>query len=68
MADQSGRERLDEGLRLMRAFFRIKDGERRRGVIDFAERTASHFPPGSERLHVVNGVTLEGEALTAGDS
>jgi len=43
MVDQSERKRLD-GLRLMRAFFRIKDSERRRDVIDLAERMARDFP------------------------
>jgi hypothetical protein len=64
MADQSERERLD-GLRLMRAFFRIKDSERRRDVIDLAERMAHDFPPKNVQLHVVKNCSPGTEALTA---
>jgi hypothetical protein len=53
MIDRSERERIYEGLRLMRAFFRIEDRERRRDVIDFAERMAGDVPPKNVRLHVV---------------
>ena len=41
MTDQGERERLDEGLRLLRSFFRIKDHERRRDVIAIVEDVAA---------------------------
>jgi hypothetical protein len=40
MTDRQERERLDEGLRLLRTFFRIKDQERRRDVIAIVEVVA----------------------------
>jgi hypothetical protein len=64
MVDQSERARLD-GLRLMRAFFRTKDSERRRDVIDLAERMARDFSPKNVRLHVVKNLCPGTEALTA---
>ena len=41
MTDQQERERLDEGLRLLRTFFRIKDRDRRRDVIAIVEDVAA---------------------------
>jgi hypothetical protein len=41
MTDRQERERLDEGLRLLRTFFRIKDQERRRDVIAIVEDVAA---------------------------
>jgi hypothetical protein len=41
MTDQGERERLDEGLRLLRSFFRIKDRDRRRYVIAIVEDVAA---------------------------
>jgi hypothetical protein len=35
----------EEGLRLMQAFFKIKDADLRRSVIDFAEKLAEGTPP-----------------------
>jgi hypothetical protein len=67
MADQSERERLDEGLRLMRAFFRIRDSERRRAVMDLAEGMARDRPAKSVQLHIVNNWSAGTETLTAQD-
>jgi hypothetical protein len=44
MSDQRERERLNEGLRLLRAFFRIADREQRHVLIDAVERAASAAP------------------------
>jgi hypothetical protein len=44
MADQSERDRLEEGLRLLRAFFRIENREQRLAVINLTEGTARVAP------------------------
>jgi len=44
MNDQRERERLNEGLRLLRAFFRIADRKQRHVLIDAVERAASVSP------------------------
>ena len=41
MSDERERERLNDGLRLLRAFFRIADREQRQLVIHVVERAAS---------------------------
>jgi hypothetical protein len=41
MADQVERERLDEGLQLLRTFFRIKDRQCRLAVINLVEQIAT---------------------------
>jgi hypothetical protein len=51
MTDRQERERLDEGLRLLRTFFRIKDQERRRDVIAIVEDVAA--AAGTARLSLV---------------
>jgi hypothetical protein len=67
MADQSERGRRD-GVRLMRAFFRIEDSERRRAIIDLAERMARDLPAKSVQLHVVKNWSPGTKALTARSS
>ena len=44
MGDERERERLNEGLRLLRAFFRIADRDQRQFVVDLTERAASLSP------------------------
>jgi len=44
MSDERERERLSEGLRLLRAFFRIAEREQRHFIIDVAERAACISP------------------------
>lgn len=44
MSDERERERLNEGLRLLRAFFRIADREQRQFMVDVVERAASTSP------------------------
>jgi adenine/guanine phosphoribosyltransferase-like PRPP-binding protein len=53
MTDRQERERLDEGLRLLRTFFRIKDRERRRDVIAIVEDVAAAAGTGAARLSLV---------------
>jgi hypothetical protein len=52
MADQVECERLDEGLRLLRTFFRIKDRRRRLAVINLVEQMAT-APLNGARLSAV---------------
>ncbi len=52
MADQVERERLDQGLRLLRTFFRIKDRQRRLAVINLVEQIAT-VPVNGARLSAV---------------
>jgi hypothetical protein len=52
--DQSERERLDQGLRLLRAFFRIEDRKQRLAIIDHTEQKAHASPPKRVQLSVVN--------------
>lgn len=57
MTDRLSRERLDEGLRLLRIFFRIEDSERRLAVIELAERMVGDPSPKCVQLFAVKPVT-----------
>jgi hypothetical protein len=52
--DQSERERLDQGLRLLRAFFRIEDRKQRLAIIDHTEQKAYASPQKRAQLSVVD--------------
>lgn len=63
MAEQSERERIGEGLRLMRAFFRIKDSERRRVVLDLAEKMTRELAARGAHLQVVKSASPATEGI-----
>jgi hypothetical protein len=61
MTDRQERERLDEGMWLLRSFFRIKDQERRRDVIAIVEDVAAAAAEADINLRTTPAESVEND-------